>query len=170
MIDGRYPVTRSSGRCAARDIELLPGTSCVATLCQDGEEGLKRLDYSTEAWDEGTRPEGLFSFWRTVVPEADAKPRQLIDETVLLTIFEQLAGDDQPRKVSLRFVLALILMRKRLLRFLGRIEEEGVVVWQMRPKGATPESPPIEVVDPGLGDDDVMSLSEQLSEVLETDL
>ena len=32
MIDGRYPVTRSSGRCAARDIELLPGTSCVATL------------------------------------------------------------------------------------------------------------------------------------------
>jgi len=170
MIDGRYPVTRSSGRCAARDIELLPGTSCVATLCQDGEEGLKRLDFSTEAWDEGTRPEGMFSFWRTVVPAEDAKPKQLIDETVLLTIFEQLAGDERPRKVSLRFVLALILMRKRLLRFLGRTEEDGVVVWQMRPKGATPESPSIEVVDPGLGDDDVISLSEQLSEVLETDL
>lgn len=170
MIDGRYPVTRSSGRCAARDIELLPGISCMATLCQDGEEGLKRLDYSIEAWDEGARPEGLFSFWRTIVPEANAKPKQLIDETVLLTIFEQLDGEDQPRKVSLRFVLALILMRKRLLRFLGRTEEDGVVIWQMRPKGSTPESAPVEVVDPGLGDDDVLSLSEQLAEVLETDL
>ena len=114
MIDGRYPVTRSSGRCAARDIELLPGTPCMASLCQDGEEGLKRVDYSIEAWDDGIRPEGLFSFWRTVVPEADAKPRQLIDETVLLTIFEQLAGEDHPRKVSLRFVLALVLMQPRL--------------------------------------------------------
>ena len=170
MIEGRYPVSKSTGRCAAREVELEPGVSCVATLSELEGDGLKRLDYSQEAWDEGTRPEGLFSFWRTVVPEADAKPRQLIDETVLLTIFEQLAGEDQPRKVSLRFVLALILMRKRLLRFLGRTEEEGVVIWQMRPKGSTPESPPIEVVDPGLGDEDVMSLSEQLSEVLETDL
>lgn len=170
MIDGRYPVTRSSGRCTARDIELPPGTSCVATLCMDGEAGLKRLEYSTEAWDEGIRPEGLFSFWRTVVPAADAKPKQLVDETVLLTIFEQLAGDDQPRKRSLRFVLALILMRKRLLRFMGRIEEDGVVTWQMRPKGSSPESPLVEVVDPGLGDEDVLSLSEQLAEVLETDL
>ncbi|MAT81586.1 MAG: hypothetical protein CMJ29_08065 [Phycisphaerae bacterium] len=170
MIEGRYPVTRSTGRCAARDTELAPGSPCMATLSDSGEEGLKRLDYSLEAWQEGIRPDGLFSFWRTTVPEEGAKKKQVVDEAVLLTIFEQLADDEQPRRVSLRFVLALILMRKRLLRFMGRIEEDGVVTWRMRPRGATPESPLVDVVDPGLGDDDVLALSEQLAEVLESDL
>ncbi|MDG2423717.1 MAG: hypothetical protein P8M22_07050 [Phycisphaerales bacterium] len=170
MIEGRYPVTRSTGRCAARDIELAPGSACMATLCDAGEEGLKRLDYSLEAWQEKTRPEGLFSFWRTVVPEEGDRKKQIIDEAVLLTIFEQLADDDQPKRVSLRFVLALILMRKRLLRFMGRVEEDGVITWRMRPRGSTPDAPLVDVVDPGLGDDDVLALSEQLAEVLESDL
>ncbi|MEE2906296.1 MAG: hypothetical protein VX527_00540 [Planctomycetota bacterium] len=170
MIEGRYPVTRSTGRCAARDVELEAGSTCMATLCDTGEEGLKRLDYSLEAWGEDPRPEGLFSFWRTTVPEEGARKKQVIDETVLLTIFEQLADDDQPRRVALRFVLALILMRKRLLRFMGRVEEEGIVTWRMRPRGSTPEAPLVEVIDPGLGDDDVLALSEQLAEVLESDL
>ena len=170
MIEGRYPVTRSTGRCAARDTELAAGSACMATLCDAGEEGLKRLDYSLEAWQEGIRPEGLFSFWKTTVPEEGTQKKQIIDESVLLTIFEQLAEDEQPRRVSLRFVLALILMRKRLLRFMGRVEEDGVVTWQMKPRGATPESPLVDVVDPGLGDDDVLALSEQLAEVLESDL
>lgn len=170
MIEGRYPVTRSTGRCAARDVELEAGSACIATLCDIGEEGLKRLDYSLEAWGEGPRPEGLFSFWRTTVPEEGVRKKQVIDETVLLTIFEQLADDDQPRRVALRFVLALILMRKRLLRFMGRVEEEDIVTWRMRPRGSTPEAPLVEVIDPGLGDDDVLALSEQLAEVLESDL
>ena len=122
------------------------------------------------AWEEGARPDGLFSFWRTRVPEGDDRKTQLVDDTVLVTIFEQLAEDEAPRRVAIRFVLALILMRKRLLRFLGRQEEDGVVTWLMRPRGSTPEAPPVEVVDPGLGDDDVLALSEQLSEVLESDL
>ena len=170
MIEGRYPVTRSTGRCADRDVELEPGSICVATLCETGEEGLKRLDYSLEAWEGGTRPESLFSFWRTKVPEEGIHKKQVIDETVLLTIFEQLADDDQPRRVALRFVLALILMRKRLLRFMGRVEEDGIVIWRMRPRGSTPDAPLLEVIDPGLGDEDVLALSEQLTEVLEADL
>ncbi|MBG81190.1 MAG: hypothetical protein CMJ39_10860 [Phycisphaerae bacterium] len=170
MIEGRYPVSKSTGRCAAREVELEPGVSCVATLSEMEGEGLKRLDYSQEAWDEGTRPEGLFSFWKTVVPDRDAPKNQLVDDHVLVMIFEQLADDDTPRRVALRFVLALILMRKRLLRFLGRREDDAAVIWLMRPKGSPPDAPPVEVIDPGLGDDDVLALSEQLSEVLESDL
>ncbi|MCH2132368.1 MAG: hypothetical protein MK116_01335 [Phycisphaerales bacterium] len=170
MLDGRYPVTRSTGRCAATEVELEPGTTCMATLCEVEDEGLKRFDFAMSAWEEGARPDGLFSFWRTRVPEGDDRKTQLVDDTVLVTIFEQLAEDEAPRRVAIRFVLALILMRKRLLRFLGRQEEDGVVTWLMRPRGSTPEAPPVEVVDPGLGDDDVLALSEQLSEVLESDL
>jgi hypothetical protein len=57
-----------------------------------------------------------------------------------------------------------------MLRFLGRREEDGTIIWLMRPKGSPPEAPPVEVIDPGLGDDDVLALSEQLADVLESDL
>lgn len=142
----------------------------MATLCDSGEDGLKRLDFSMEAWEDGSRPEGLFSFWRTTVPEEGVRKKQLIDDSVLLSIFEQLAEDEQERRIALRFVLALILMRKRLLRFMRRREDDDAVTWLLRPRGSTPESPLVEVIDPGLGDDDVLALSEQLAEVLESDL
>ena len=170
MIEGRYPVSKATGRCAASEVVLEPGEPCVATLSEVPEHGLTRLDYSMTAWEAGTRPPGLFSFWKTIVPDRDAKPNPLVDDNVLVMIFEQLAEDEQPRRIALRFVLALILMRKRLLRFLGRREDDGGVVWLMRPKGASPETDPVEVIDPGLGDDDVLALSEQLSEALEADL
>ena len=170
MIEGRYPVKKATGRCAARDVVLEPGEACMATLSEGPEESLQRLEYSLAAWESGTRPSGLFSFWKTVVPEQDARPNPLVDDNVLVMIFEQLAGEDQPRRMALRFVIALILMRKRLLRFLGRREDDGTVIWLMRPRGTAPEVDPVEVVDPGLGDDDVLALSEQLAEVLEADL
>lgn len=172
-----YQVARSTGRCAATDAVLEPGAICVATLCdrpvESGQEGFERRDFSLEAWESGQRPEGLFSYWKTVVPHPDAKPRLVIDEAVLMELFERLASDERPQRVAFRFVIGLILMRKKHLKFVGREQVGGLEWWLLQPRGTgamdTPP-PPLRLANPQLSDDDVRSLIEQLSEILQSEL
>ena len=87
---------------------------------------------------------------------------------------ERLAEDERPQRQAFRYVLGLILIRKRLMRYVSsRQEGEGDQTqtwWQLRAKGSTPEDPLIEMLNPGLGDDDIIELSEQLGDVLQGDL
>lgn len=165
-----------TGRCAATDQPLEPGATCVATLVErEDDTGFDRLDYSLDAWESGARPEGLFSYWKTIVPEPTAKKKLLVDDTVLMDLFERLADDERPQRQAFRFVIGLILMRKRLLKFVGRAERSGDAQqekWLLKPRGsgADPDAPPIELLNPQLSDDDVRELTEQLSEVLQGEL
>ncbi len=143
----------------------------MAALCERTEDdGFDRLDYGIEAWDGGARPERLFSWWRTAIPDPDRRKRLLVDDTVLLDLFEGLAGDERRQRVAYRFILALILMRKKLLKYAGRRGSGEDQRWLLLPKGALPETPPVEVVDPHLTDQDVRELTDQLGEVLQGEL
>ena len=164
-----YRVARPTGVCASTGENLEPGAVCVATLVEiPGEDGFERRDYSLAAW-EATPPEGVFSFWKTTVPHPDEKRHVLVDNTVLMDLFEALAGDTRRKRVAYRFILCLILMRKKLLRYTGRTGEDENERWLMKPRGA-PDQTPIEVINPHLTDEDVRELTEQLSEVLRGEL
>ena len=166
-----YHVARPTGRCSATDQPLQPGSACIATLCERSEDdGFDRRDFSIEAWESGARPEGLFSYWKTVIPQPDEKPRIVLDDQVLQDLFERLAADDRPQRIAFRFVLGLILMRKKALKFVGRKAEGGVERWLLQVRGNDVPGPPIEVVNPNLNDDDVRDLIDQLSEVLQSEL
>ncbi len=167
----QYHVSRPTGRCAATGCALDPGSACIATLCErPDDEGFDRLDYSLEAWERGERPERLFSHWRTAVPEPGEKRHALVDDDVLEDLFERLADDDRPQRLAFRFVLGLVLLRKRRLRFVGRATDGQTPLWLLLPRKAAPEKPPIPVVDPRLTDDDVVELTDQLSEILQSEL
>ncbi len=162
-----YRVARSTGICAATGRPLEPGSACVAALCERPEdEGFDRFDFCLEAWETGARPDGLFSYWRTTVPRPDAKQKILVDDDVLLDLFDRLADDVRPQRAAFRFILALILMRKRRLRYVGRSGDGDDERWLMRPRGADPNSPPIEVPNPQLSEEDIRELSDQLTEIL----
>jgi hypothetical protein len=167
----QYHIARSTGVCAATGTPLEPGSTCIAALSESTEdEGFIRQDFSVSAWEEGARPERLFSFWRTEVASPNDKPKLLVDDDVLLDLFERLADDERQQRVAFRFVLALILMRKRMLKFIGRVGRDADEVWRLRPRGTDPELPPIEVRNPQLSEDDVRELSAQLGEILRGDL
>ncbi|MCH8164165.1 MAG: hypothetical protein IH889_01005 [Planctomycetes bacterium] len=143
----------------------------MATLCERTEDdGFDRRDYSLQAWDAQARPEGLFSYWKAAVPLPDAGRRVFVDDDVLWDLFERLADDPRRRRIAYRFIIALILMRKKRLRYIGRTGQGENERWLMLPKGAEPNQQPIEVVNPRLGDEDVRELSEQLREVLRGEL
>jgi len=166
----QYHVSRPTGLCEATGRTLEPGTVCIATLCErEEDDGFDRKDFSVEAWEEGRRPQRLFSFWRTRVPSADDKRRVLVDDEVLMDLLNRLGEDDRPQRVAFRFVVALILMRKRQVRFVGRTNAGGAGAerWCFLPKGAARDETPIEVVNPHLSDDDVRELTAQLGEILQ---
>ncbi len=166
-----YDVARATGCCAATGASIEPGSSYVATLCErEGEEGFDRLDYSTQAWERGERPARLFSSWRTTMPEPGGKAKTLVDDEVLLNLFHRLADDQQPQRIAYRFVLALILLRKRLLKHDETKAQNGASVWMMRLKGDPVDAPKVEVVDPNLSEEQVREVSDQLGEILRGEL
>jgi len=167
----QYSVGRVSGTCVATGRELVAGDRVVAALVENEEGALERVDFSAEAWDEGRRPERLFSHWRTVVPEPGERRTPFVDDEVLVDLFDRLGEDEREDRTAFRFVLGLILMRKRLLRFTGKLPGgAGPETWLMRRRGQDPETESIRLVNPGLGDDDVSELTAQLGEILQGDL
>lgn len=181
-----YDIGRCTGQCVFTGEALAPGTPCVAALCENSQQpGFLRVDSSISAWEAGQRPPGLFSYWRTIAPEPNSKPRLLVDDQVLLEIFLRLGDDARADRQAFRFVLALILLRRRVLRSVGRQQvpmaragsagrSEGGAgdgelreVWLLKPRGAEEGAPPLRVVDPRLGEADLAAIAEQLGEVLE---
>lgn len=159
-----YPVHRSTGVCAATGRALVPGEACIAVLVdRDGAKGLQRIDFATEAWDSGARPEvgaRVFGFWRARVG-TEAEPRAaMMSDAELLDLFEELAGAAEHKQVVFRYVLALLLVRRRSLRLMG--SRPGVVL--VLPKGA--EGPPLEVTDPGMDEAAAGEAIEQLTQVV----
>ena len=166
-----YRIARSTGVCAATGQHLEPGSPCVAVLCErEEDDGFDRKDYSPAAWEAGARPQGLFSNWKTTVPHPDARRQVFVDDQVLIDLFDRLAGDERRQRFAFRFILALILMRKRIFKYVGRAGDGENECWRLRPRGADPDPPPIEVINPHLSDGDVRELTDQLSDVLRGEL
>jgi hypothetical protein len=97
---------------------LAPGETYWSALVGHGAE-VERRDFSEAAW-EGPPP-GAFSWWKARVPLADTPRQRLAPNDVMLELFER--WESEPDKVESRYVLALLLVRRRVL----RIEESSDV-------------------------------------------
>jgi hypothetical protein len=106
-----FEVQRPARRCAATDRPLEPGEECYSVLEVAGAE-IVRKDYCRDAW-RGP-PEAAFGWWKSRVPEPIAKKIKLAPNDVLLELFDQLA--DQPQQQDVRYVLTLLLVRRRVFR------------------------------------------------------
>lgn len=125
-----------------------------------------RVDYCESCWSAGKRPEApleMFSFWKSTVPEPTAKKRMFVDDSVLIDLFQRLEGRESQEDTRLRFVLALILMRKRLLRYEGMVQGAAQETWRMRPRGTDEE---VMVINPQLTESQIGEVSQQLSGIL----
>jgi hypothetical protein len=106
-----FEVQRCTRCCAATERALNPGDECYSVLEVAGAE-IVRKDYSPEAWKGA--PDAAFGWWKSRVPEPTAKKIKLAPNDVLLELFDQLA--DKSEQQDLRYVLALLLVRRRVLR------------------------------------------------------
>lgn len=167
-----YEFGRATGRCAVSGVEFSSGVPFVAVVLEHPDGTLGRADVALDAWDAGSRPEGpgrIFAAWRTTVPDPGAPKPSLIDDADLMEFFERPVNDRDERFEGVRYLMTLALIRRKKLVYEGgrpadRSGERAGVMY-VRPRGvpAPPEGPAlIEVVDPGLREDEALALSEQL--------
>jgi hypothetical protein len=109
-----YQIEANSRRCTLTGRELQPGERVYSVLTEEGGK-LQRRDYSREAW-QGPPP-GAFGFWVGRVPVGDEKARPRIDDEMLMECFQRLEADGHPDRLRFRYIIALLLMRRKRLKF-----------------------------------------------------
>jgi hypothetical protein len=167
-----YPVARPTGTCAATGRAFSEGDPYVATLVErEGQPGLERLDFSISAWDSGERPRPplrTFGFWRGNYHATEVKKQALLGDAELLDLFEELGAATEPKQISFRYLLTLLLVRRRVLRVVSTKAGTMLVVPRGSGSGEVAREP-IPVIDPGLDDQAIADAIEQLGQVVATD-
>jgi len=160
-----YDVPRPLGKCAVSGADILPGQKFMAAI-RETPTGLERLDIGLDCWDAFDRA-NLLGFWQTTMPRPEEKKKLFVDDEVLCTLFERLADVTEPAKVNFRFVLGLILMRKRLIVYETSRHDEGRDVWVVRMKGRDER---LDLTDPKLNEQEMTEVGGQLGQILNEEL
>ena len=162
---GTYEVARPHGRCHVTGAAIEPGTKFMAAL-RETPAGFERVDVLLDAWPQFDRADVL-AHWQTVMPRHEQKKKLFVDDQVLCELFERLGSATEPAKLNFRFVLGLILMRKRMVIYETSRVDEGREVWAVRFKGRDER---MDLVNPKLDEAQVQEVSQQLGEILNEEL
>jgi hypothetical protein len=160
----QWDVKSASGVCGKSGRALAEGEEFYTVLFEEGES-FRRADFAADAW-EGP-PDGCFCFFKSRTPVKEKKKKLFVDTEMLIGFFRRLEDETEPVRVQFRFVLALLLMRKRLLRYESSAITDGLEVWEMV---LTPDKSAHRVVNPHLTDDQIENVSQQLSVILHSDM
>jgi hypothetical protein len=160
-----YAVAKAQGKCHVCARDILPGEKLMAGL-RETPAALERLDICPACWEKFDRA-GLLGFWQNTMPQPSAKKPIFIDDGVLCELFERLADTTEPAKLNFRFVLGLILMRKRYLVYESTRVADGKEIWSVRFKNREDR---LDLFDPKLTDQQIGEVSSQLGEILNGDL
>ncbi|UCE99124.1 MAG: hypothetical protein JSV82_08070 [Planctomycetota bacterium] len=159
-----WEIDKPLGHCHGTDKQIKYGEEYFAALVET-EEGLQRRDFCADYWEE-KRPD-VFCYWKTTLAAPDKKKQIFVDDEMLMAFFERLAEETEQEKINFRFVLALILMRKRRLKYDSTRTEDGKEIWRLKLSG---EKQLVEVINPHLNEEQIEQLSTQLSQILQGDL
>jgi len=160
-----WKIERPLGQCSGTGRKIEPGEEYFAALVET-EQGLQRCDFCTEYWQR-EKPK-VYCYWKSKLPLPDQKRQIFVDDEMLMAFFERLADESEPEKVNFRFVLALVLMRKRRLKYDSSRIESGTEIWRLRVTGSNNEF--VEVVNPQLNETEIEQLSSQIGQILQVEL
>ena len=160
-----WEINKPLGQCYGTGRKIEYGEEYFGALVETGE-GLQRRDFCADYWEK-EKP-NVFCYWKTRLPHPNQKKQIFVDDEMLMAFFERLDKETEQEKINFRFVLTLVLMRKRRLKYdSSRIEDEREI-WRLRIVGSDKQF--VEVINPHLDDEQIEQLSSQLSQILRVDL
>jgi hypothetical protein len=106
-----YEFQRFTRHCATTGREIKPGETFYSTLVMEGAR-IVRQDFAADAW-RGP-PQGVLGWWKSQVPTESSRKIHWAPNDVMLELLEQWESD--PAKLDSRYVLSLLLIRRRVLR------------------------------------------------------
>jgi len=160
-----YAIAKAEGKCHVCGRAVQPGEKLMAAL-RETPVALERLDICLGCWESFDK-NGLLGFWQNTLLPPTARRNVFVDDDVLCELFERLAGAAEPGKMDFRFVLGLILMRKRRIAYESTRHEGEKEIWSVRFKG---REELMDLVNPRLDEQKVGEVSQQLGEILNGDL
>jgi hypothetical protein len=159
-----YNIAKASNVCRVCGKELTAGEEYVAALFDEGPT-FRRDDFCRSCWEQAPDA-AAFSTWQGRIPSREQPKKTFVDDEVLVDFFQRLADQAEGPKVNFRFVLALMLMRKKLLIYdASRPGDAGQEIWTMHLRG---DAAPLQVVHPQLDEQQIAEVTAQLSSILES--
>lgn len=159
-----WEIKKTLGQCYETGREFALGEQYYAALVEIETGQLERRDYSADCW-ERDKP-AVYCFWKTKMPDSQQKKKLFIDDEMLMAFFERLTEETEQEKVNFRFVLTLVLMRKRKLKYESSDIKDGAEIWTLRITGGDQR---VQVVNPNLTEDEIEQLSSQMGQILQVD-
>ncbi len=159
-------IVRRTGACGKCGKVFAEEEEYFATLNESKDKGFERLDFCLSCWSDAYR-DASFSFWQARVPKKEEKKKLLVDNDVLVDFFKRLISGDDESKEGFIFVLSLILMRKRILKYISTLQDgDGKEQWIMKLTGGDVE---YKVTNPHLDDEQIEKIRAGLGGILAGD-
>jgi hypothetical protein len=114
-MDGEWEIKARARCCARTGKPFEEGEYFYTLLFRDGE-GFRREDLSEQAWNERNENIEPFSFWRSRYEAPPPPPPEALPKGDAESLLRRLIADGDPSSENARYILALMLERKRILR------------------------------------------------------
>jgi hypothetical protein len=155
-----YAIQGPARHCSASGRELKPGERFYSALL-DEDGRFVRKDYAADAW--AGSPPGAFAHWAGRIPDNGQPKRPTINDEVLVDCFDHLAPACEPAQRNFRYVLALLLMRRKRFKFedARRLDGQELLCVRDVRDGVLHEVP-----DPRLTEDEVRAVQDEVFRLL----
>ena len=160
-----WEIAKSQQKCQACERVFQEQEEYFSGL-YDQDNKFIRKDFCAECWEKQAR-ETLYSFWKTRCIPKEEKVKKFVDDSVIMDFFTRLQDAQDPAKKNFRYVLALLLMRKRLLKFDDIKKGEGGEALILRYPA---EDRVFEVYNPQLTEEQIMQVTEEVGQILNVKL
>jgi hypothetical protein len=151
-----YEIAGAARQCSITGRALAPGDAIASALVDDAGRIVRR-DYAAEAWHEP--PPGTIGWWHGRISK-DTKPRKpTYNDDVLLDLFRHLAEATEPDRIAFRYVVALLLMRRKRLKFEDLRKQAGQDLLQLRDAQAGTK---YDVIDPRLDEAAILTVQDEV--------
>lgn len=161
-----WKISRRHSKCTHSGEKFADGQSFYTCIFDDPEnEGFLRKDFSESAWKELSDTLEPFSFWKTTCkyPKEEIAPEVLGNESAE-TMLRRMIEEDEATTENARYILTLMLERKKALIPVGVKETESsrLLLYEHRASGDV-----LIVRDPQLKLDEVEAVQLEVSLLLD---
>jgi hypothetical protein len=158
-MEGEWDIRSRARFCARTGKPFEEGESFYTLLFREGDR-FRREDISEKAWNERNENIQPFSFWRSKYEALQPPPSEPLRKEDAENLLRRLVSEADPASTNARYILALILERKRILRPIES-SDDGLLVYE---HAGTGES--IVVPNPRLSLDQLSAVQNEVYEML----
>lgn len=156
-----WDIERNSGTCTRCEKTFQEEESFYSSLFLDNASFLRK-DFCEGCWKDNPDT-AFFSFWKTRIPKKGEEKRIVVNNAAIFTLFlrlgEQGEHHDEPWAKNLRYVLALFLMRKKLLKLENQGRDDMGEFLELYSAG---EDKLFKIHNPHLSEEEVVRLNDEI--------